>query len=98
MPRPIPPPAPGQVSRYSYLWANEHEGGAEEGRKDRPSLVLALSVCDLNGVTQVLVLAVTHAPPRRPGDAVRLPEPVKRALGLDEAPSWIVVSEANAFV
>jgi hypothetical protein len=64
MPRSIPPPTPGQVIRYSYLWADELERGAEEGRKDRPSLVLALSVRNLNGVTQVLVLAVTHAPRR----------------------------------
>jgi hypothetical protein len=95
---PIPPPVPGQVIRYSYLWADESERGVEEGRKDRPSLVLALAVSAAGGVTQVLVLAITHAAPRAPGDAMPLPDAVKRRLGLDDAPSWIVVSEANAFV
>jgi hypothetical protein len=94
---PIAPPVPGEVIRYAYLWADESDRGAEEGRKDRPAFVLALATSTASGVTQVLVLAITHRVPGA-GDAVLLPEPVKRRLGLDEAPSWIVVSEANVFV
>jgi hypothetical protein len=44
------------------------------------------------------VLPVTHAPPRHPDDAVELPLPVKRRLGLDDARSWVVVTELNRFV
>lgn len=94
----LPPPSPGEVIRYAYLWADESERGAEEARKDRPSLVLTLSVSKTNGVSHVLVLAVTHRPPHDVGDAVVMPAAVKRALGLDDEPSWIVVSEANSFV
>jgi hypothetical protein len=37
---PIPTPEPGLVISYSYLWHHEHEGGREEGRKDRPSVIV----------------------------------------------------------
>lgn len=38
------PPQPGSVIGYAYLSADENAAGREEGRKDRPSLVLALAV------------------------------------------------------
>ena len=41
---------------------------------------------------------VTHSPPERPEEAVEIPAVVKRRLGLDEARSWIVVSEINRFI
>jgi hypothetical protein len=31
----LPPPRPGQVIAYAYLWAREQRQGIEEGRKDR---------------------------------------------------------------
>jgi hypothetical protein len=91
------PPA-GSVIRYAYLWADEHARGAEEGRKDRPALVLALAVHHQDGETEMLVLAVTHAAPRTPDDAVTFPTVEKQRLGLDASPSWIVTTEGNAFV
>ena len=91
-------PERGSVIRYSYLWADENAQGQEEGRKDRPALVLALSVKEADGTTELLVLAVTHTPPVNADDVVAFPQDVKRRLGLDDAPSWIVTTEANAFV
>jgi hypothetical protein len=91
-------PPPGSVIRYAYLWADEQRRGAEEGRKDRPTLVLALAVRDDNGNTQILAAAITHVPPARPTDAVELPDAAKRKLGLDTDASWIVTTEANVFV
>ncbi|AOX16668.1 hypothetical protein [Kozakia baliensis] len=91
-------PTRGAVIRYSYLWADESAVGAEEGRKDRPSLVLALAVRKEDGLTEILVLAVTHSPPRTETDGVLLSPDIKRHLGLDDAPSWIVTTEANFFV
>jgi len=44
------------------------------------------------------VLAITHTPPQRESDAVVLPAAVKRRLGLDDTPPWIVTDEANAFI
>lgn len=90
-------PRPGAVIRYAYLWAGEHAQGRDEGSKDRPALVLAVSVRSATDVVEVLVLAVTHTPPADAASAVVLPADVKRLIGLDDAPSWIVTTEANAF-
>jgi hypothetical protein len=92
------PPPRGAVIRYAYLWADEEARGREEGRKDRPALVLALSVRDVDGSVEVLVLAITRTPPADPAAAVPFPSDLKRRIGLDDAPSWIVTTEANAFV
>lgn len=90
-------PRPGDVIRYAYLWADEYDRGREEGRKDRPTVVLAVAV-RLGGYSpRVLVLAVTHSPPRDPDDAVLFPADLKRALGLDDRPAWIVTCEGNSF-
>lgn len=94
----LTPPERGSVIRYAYLWAEERNRGQEEARKDRPSLVVALSVHREDGNTEVLVLAITHTPPSNASQAVALPGDVKKRLGLDAEPSWIVTSEANAFV
>ena len=92
------PPERGAVIRYAYLWAGEEARGREEARKDRPALVLALSVRSDAGQTEVLVLAITHNAPENSMDGVILPPEVKRRLKLDQAASWIVTTEANAFV
>ena len=90
-------PERGSVIRYAYLWADENAAGQEEGRKDRPALVLALSVGVQHGMTRLLVVAITHSPGRDPNDAVPVPLDVQRRLGLDDDPAWIVTTEANAF-
>ena len=36
----LPSPEPGLVLNYAYLWHEEHRAGREEGRKDRPSVVI----------------------------------------------------------
>jgi hypothetical protein len=91
-------PERGSVIRYAYLWADQKARGQEEGEKDRPALVLAVSVKAVDGRTEVLVLAITHRPPAGPADSVAVPQEVKRRIGLDDAPAWIVTTEANAFV
>ena len=60
--------------------------------------MLALSVKASDETIDVLVVAITHTPPANMDDAVPLPADVKRRIGLDDAPSWIVTTEANAFV
>jgi len=94
---PLPAPELGLVISYAYLWSSETDEGQEEGLKDRPC-ALVLSAQDDGGDTVVAVVPVTHSPPRRPEEAVEIPPAVKRRLGLDEARSWIVVSEINRFV
>jgi hypothetical protein len=92
----FPEPVPGLVIRYSYLWRREHLAGREEGSKERPCAVVA-AVRNPVGGPRVLVLPVTHAPPDA-GAGIEIPGFVKRRLGLDDAPSWIVISETNDFV
>ncbi|ENN86113.1 hypothetical protein RHSP_32530 [Rhizobium freirei PRF 81] len=87
----------GFVFRYSYLWHRERLEGREEEVKDRPCLVLALVVNDVDGNKQVGVLPITHSPPEVASMAIELPSPIKLRLGLDDAPSWIILSESNYF-
>jgi hypothetical protein len=94
----IPAPEPGLVINYAYLWHREHEAGQEEGRKDRPSVIILCVERQEDDATVVTVLPVTHSPPSEPRDAIEIPAAVKRHLGLDEARSWIVLGEGNEFV
>jgi hypothetical protein len=94
----VPAPEPGLVINYSYLWHHEHESGAEEGRKDRPTVVVLCVEGGSAGETTVTVLPVTHRRPEAQHTAVEIPASVKRHLGLDDDPSWIIVSEGNDFV
>ena len=93
---PLPEPVPGLVIRYSYLWADEFERGQEEGVKDRPCAIVLMTMNE-EGEKLVTVLPVTHTPPSNPALAVEIPTMTKRRLRLDEARSWVVVSEANRF-
>ncbi|MCA1941800.1 MAG: hypothetical protein LDL26_12465 [Caenispirillum bisanense] len=93
----LPPPPPGTVICYSYLWAHEHRAGLEEGRKHRPAaVVLAWQTED--GATKVAVLPVTHSPPADPETALEVPADVKAQLRLDADRSWIVLDELNVFL
>jgi hypothetical protein len=93
----IPAPEPGLVISYAYLWHNEREAGREEGRKDRPSVIVLAVERPANDTTVVVVLPITHAPPTDLASAVEIPAAVKRHLGLDDGRSWIVVAEGNEF-
>jgi hypothetical protein len=89
-------PKPGEVIRYAYLWREEHEAGQEEGRKDRPCAVV-MSLTGRGGTARMIVLPITHSPPASGIEALEIPPATKRRLGLDDAPSWIVLAEANRF-
>jgi hypothetical protein len=93
----FPPPKTGLVIRYSYLWREEYLRGQEEGIKDRPCAVI-LAVQTDDGDLCVTVLPITHTPPFDPDMALEIPLPTKQRLGLDEARSWVVLSEANRFI
>jgi hypothetical protein len=94
----IPTPEAGLVIAYAYLWRREHKAGQEEGRKDRPSVIVLAVERDTDGATFVVVLPITHAAPRDSSEAVEIPGPVKRHLGLDDQRSWVVVAEGNEFI
>ena len=89
----FPEPIPGLVIRYSYLWLADHLKGQEEGVKDRPCSVILVTRDD-EGEQSVTVLPLTHSPPGDPSLAMEIPFETKKRLGLDDARSWVVLSEA----
>jgi hypothetical protein len=94
----IPTPEPGLVLNYAYLWHDEHNAGQEEGRKDRPSVIVLCATREGDDATIVTVLPITHAAPADRKAAIEIPPRIKKHLGLDDARSWIVVAEGNEFV
>lgn len=93
----LPEPVPGLVISYAYLWRDEALRGQEEGRKDRPCVII-LAVEEGNGRTVVTVAPVTHAPPAHPESAIEIPAATKQRLGLDSARSWVIAADLNRFV
>ena len=94
---PFPEPVPGLVIRYSYLRAEEHRRGQEEGVKDRPCAVILVTTYE-DDEPVVTVLPISHTPPADPRLAVEIPAPAKRRLKLDDERSWVVLTEANRFI
>lgn len=92
----LPTPEPGLVISYAYLWRHEQAVGALEARKDRPSAIVTATT-DALGDTVVYVVPITHIDPQD-ATAILLTPKLKRHLGLDAAPSWIVTNELNRFV
>ncbi|MET3591162.1 MULTISPECIES: type II toxin-antitoxin system PemK/MazF family toxin [Mesorhizobium] len=93
----LPKPVPGLVISYSYLWSDEHKTGVEEGRKNRPCAIVAARRI-VEGHEIVTVVPITHSAPADPRDAIEMPAALKAHLGLDDTPSWVVVSETNDFL
>jgi hypothetical protein len=52
----------------------------------------------IEGREVVTVVPVTHTPPSDPLGAVEIPPALKTHLGLDELPSWIMITETNDFL
>lgn len=89
----LPDPKPGLIVRYDYLWSREAKAGRDQG-KDRPACLVAASD-SLTKPRFVVLLPITHSPPKAGTEAVEIPAKIKQALGLDDAPSWVIVSEYN---
>lgn len=90
---PLPEPKPGLVIRYDYVWAREAAAGRDNG-KDRPACLVAASD-NLSRPRFVVLLPITHTPPIGDTIGIEIPARVKQAIGLDDAPSWVIVSEHN---
>ncbi len=89
----FPDPKPGLVVRYDYLWSRDAAAGRDQG-KDRPACLVAASD-SLTRPRYVVLLPITHSRPDADTVGVEIPAKVKQALGLDDAPSWVIVSEHN---
>lgn len=89
----FPDPRPGLVVRYDYLWSSEAAGGRDQG-KGRPACLVAASDSQTTP-RYVVLLPITHSPPGTGTIGVEIPAKVRQAIGLDDAPSWVIVSEHN---
>lgn len=90
-------PEPGMVISYAYLWRYEHKQGKEEGRKNRPCVII-LAVENKDSEVQVTVAPVTHHAPDSKEDGIEIPLKVKKHLGLDTEHSWVITKEVNQFI
>ena len=89
----LPEPKPGLVIRYDYLWTNEAASGRDQGT-ERPACLVAASD-SLARPRFVVILPITHAAPIGEAVGIESPPKVRRAIRLDDAPSWVIVSEHN---
>lgn len=90
---PLPEPKPGLVIRYDYLWTREAAMGRDQG-KERPACLVAAT--DSTASPRfVVLLPITHVRPDKDTVGVEIAAKVREALGLDDAPSWVIVSEHN---
>lgn len=89
----LPDPKPGLIVRYGYLWSHEAAGGRELG-KNRPTCIVAASDSAARP-RYVVLLPITHVPPSGTTVGIEIPAKVKQAIGLDDEPSWVIVSEHN---
>jgi hypothetical protein len=89
----LPDPKPGLVVRYDYLWSHEAAAGRGQGKSRATCLVAASD--SLTKPRYVVLLPITHSPPDAGTIGIEIPAKVKRVIGLDDIPSWIIVSEHN---
>jgi hypothetical protein len=90
---PLPEPRPGLVIRYDYLWSREAAAGRDQG-KERPACLVAATDTTVSP-RFVVILPITHTRPDRDTVGVEIPAKVRAAIGLDDAPCWVIVSEHN---
>jgi hypothetical protein len=89
----FPEPEPALVVRYDYLWSREAAAGRAQD-KDRPACLVAASD-SLTRPHYVVLLPIIHQPPDADTVGIEIPARVKQSIGLDDARSWVIVSEHN---
>ena len=89
----LPDPKPGLVVRYDYLWTHEAAAGRDQG-KTRPTCLIAATDPAVRP-RYVVLLPITHTMPAGDTAGIEIPARVRQALGLDDAPSWVILSEHN---
>jgi hypothetical protein len=93
----IPAPEIGLVIRHAYLWWNEARTGREEGRKDRPCVIIHLRRNEHQEL-ETFICPITHVAPEHPEKAMEIPRATIARLGLDNEPSWIITTDVNRFI
>jgi hypothetical protein len=90
-------PEIGLVIRHVYLWWSEARQGREEGRKDRPCVIVHIRANEHQEL-ETFICPATHTPPEIPEKAMEIPRATKARLGLDDERSWIITTEVNRFI
>ena len=90
----LPDPKPGLVARYDYLWTHEAAASRDQG-KAPPGPVWSPRPIPAIVPRYVVLLPITHTPPGGDTAGIEIPARVRQALGLDDVPSWAIVSEHN---
>lgn len=85
----------GDVIRYDYLWKEEHDAGRRDGAKDRPCAVVLTSATQEDGSKQVIVVAISHTPPKPEEGAIEIPPKLAHHLRLDAHRCWIKTQQVN---
>jgi hypothetical protein len=89
---PAPPPRPGDILNYVYLFSTDAAAGRDEGVKERPVIVLA---ADASGIVVAPITTKGEIPD---SDTDAIPEVVATAMGLPRPQeSYVVLNEANEF-
>jgi hypothetical protein len=81
------------VFRYDYLWSVEALAGRDQG-KERPACLMA-ALDSASTPRFVVILPIRHTSPAKDTVGVEIPAKVRRAIGLDDAPNWVIVSDHN---
>ncbi len=89
----LPEPKRGLIFRYDYLWLREADSGKDTS-KERPAC-LVLTTDSAIKPRLVVILPITHSKPQGRTKGIPIPAEVRRKLGLDDQPSWIITNEYN---
>ncbi|HEY4941591.1 MAG TPA: hypothetical protein VII56_09185 [Rhizomicrobium sp.] len=89
----LPEAQPGLVFRYDYLWNRDAREGRPSG-KDRPACIAMTTGIEIDPHV-VAILPITHSKPTGKTVGFEIPPLVRRRLGLDDEPCWVIVSEHN---
>lgn len=85
----------GDVWSYEYLWKREFDAGLENGRKPRPTALVATAIGQ-DGRTNLFILAITSKRPAADRIALEVPEIERARAGLDrDMPLWVILDEYN---
>jgi hypothetical protein len=88
-------PVEGDIWRYPYLWGSQDDRGETEGRKDRPTAIIA-ALRDEKGQKHLFLLPLTTKQPRSQQNAMEIPVIEARRAGLtDEGRVWVILDEYN---
>jgi hypothetical protein len=88
-------PGEGDIWRYPYLWRWQSDRGETEGRKDRPTAIIA-ATRDAEDQKHLFLLPLTTKAPSPDRISLEVPSIEARRAGLTETDQvWVILDEYN---